>query len=116
MTTFEQHITEYQAWLDDRPTLKELNQDIKHLTYLLYLEMLELMDAVADENNEEIPKELADVFNFCLSMAFLNGYDLLGEASKKIERNKEKYPKELFQNGDPKGAYTQSREVWDASR
>ena len=114
---FDTHLQEYQAWLEERPTLLESNKDLNHLTYLLYLEMLELMDAVADGDMDEVAGEVADVFNFALSMAFLNGIDILEVARGKIKRNHEKYPKDLFQNGTPvQESVTKSRNEWDASK
>lgn len=93
---YDTHIADYQAWLDERPTLKEYNQDLHTLTYLLYLEVVELIEAVADGDLNEIADEAADVFNFVLSMAFLNDFDLIERGRAKIQRNHSKYPKHLF--------------------
>jgi len=48
--------------------------------------------AAVEARREEVEAELADVFIQCLNFAAATGVDVVEAASRKIDRNEEKYP------------------------
>jgi len=65
-------------------------------------ELLENFQWNNDYDKENVSKELADIFLYCLLMADSVGIDLKEETLKKIEKNRLKYPVEKAKGNSKK--------------
>lgn len=101
---------------EDRPVMKAHNSDPIELANLLMAEVRELAEAIEEGDVDNIPRELADVFIFTLSMASMFEVDIYAEVMEKIMRNYLKYPARNFQEGTYEEARATSKQQWLESK
>ena len=83
------------AFMLDRPTMRENNQNSRFVMELLKGEVSEAEEVLDDK--DKLAQELPDIFWFLATIAINNGIDLEAVFQAKAIRNEAKYPKELFQ-------------------
>lgn len=99
---------------EDRPVMKEANQDVDFLIYLLLQEVMELQQEPSDGMSREkyLEQETADVAIFAIQILDVLTGDAQMAINEKVARNSVKYPAILFQSGDYEEARRKSKEQW----
>ena len=104
-----------ENFLDDRPVMRENNQDINLLLSMLVQEVAEIFEEPHGMSPEKyMEQELADVAIFAISALDLLTGDAHLAIREKQARNTLKYPAVLFQSGDYEAAKAKSKEQWTA--
>lgn len=101
-----------KSFLENRPVIKN-NDSPEKLVYKLKGEVQELFDEVKwgdrEPTTKEIKKvemELADVIIYSVQIGTLLGIDIKSAIKEKININKKRFPKKLFQEGNFYEIYT----------
>lgn len=99
---------------EDRPVMKEANQDVDFLIHLLLQEVMELQQEPSDGMSREkyLEQETADVAIFAIQILDVLTGDAQMAINEKVARNSVKYPAILFQSGDYEEARRKSKEQW----
>lgn len=99
---------------EDRPVMKEANQDVDFLIHLLLQEVMELQQEPNDGMSREkyLEQETADVAIFAIQILDVLTGDAQMAINEKVARNSVKYPAILFQSGDYEEARRKSKEQW----
>lgn len=93
-------------WLEDRPRLKEDNQDLLQSWMLLNTEVLEMGDEVqeymidpSEKRLDKLSQEVADVALFVMSFFELIGIDMFTAVMDKLAQNSLKHKAFYYTNG-----------------
>jgi NTP pyrophosphatase (non-canonical NTP hydrolase) len=101
-----------RKFVNERPTMKENNQNPLRMIELLRAELDELERAIIEEPVDHQHLELVDIIFFSLTIAAIWEIDVEGLFDLKLRRNQVKYPPEAFQQGDYEEAHRLARLLW----
>lgn len=99
---------------EDRPVMKQANQDVDFLISLLLQEVDEISQSPTDGMTKEkyLEQEMADVAIFAIQILEVLTGDAQIAINEKVARNSLKYPAVLFQSGTYDEAREKSKAQW----
>ncbi len=98
-------VSDLKAAIRRFTTERGWNPDARSLAISISIEAAELLEHfqwrryVRKDDRDELAMELADVMIYCIQFAMEHGIDIAEAVTIKLARNAEKYPRELFAEG-----------------